>query len=75
MTEFGTLEIVTEVEPKVKEAELTGPQPQATSTNNSHFAEQNKTSNQTAKPQLNTDHQTNTVGEYMSFTYFYQLEE
>ncbi|XP_077069480.1 lethal(3)malignant brain tumor-like protein 3 isoform X6 [Siphateles boraxobius] len=61
MTEFGTLEIVTEAEPKVKEAELTGPQPQTISTNNSNSPEQNKTSNQTAKPQLNTDHQANTV--------------
>uniref|UniRef100_A0A673JG95 Lethal(3)malignant brain tumor-like protein 4 n=1 Tax=Sinocyclocheilus rhinocerous TaxID=307959 RepID=A0A673JG95_9TELE len=60
MTEFGTLEIVTEVEPKVKEAELTGPQPQTTGTNNSHSPEQNKTSNQTAKPQSNTEHQTST---------------
>jgi len=65
MTEFGTLEIVTEAEPKVKEAELTGPQPQTTSTNNSNSPEQNKTSNQTEKPQLNTDHPTNAVGEYM----------
>uniref|UniRef100_A0A672SHX2 Lethal(3)malignant brain tumor-like protein 4 n=1 Tax=Sinocyclocheilus grahami TaxID=75366 RepID=A0A672SHX2_SINGR len=60
MTEFGTLEIVTEVEPKVKEAELTGPQPQTTGTNNSHSPEQNKTSNQTAKPQSNKEHQTST---------------
>uniref|UniRef100_A0A673M642 Lethal(3)malignant brain tumor-like protein 4 n=1 Tax=Sinocyclocheilus rhinocerous TaxID=307959 RepID=A0A673M642_9TELE len=60
MTEFGTLEIVTEVEPKVKEAALTGPQPQTTGTNNTHSSEQNKTSNQTAKPQSNTEHQTNT---------------
>ncbi|XP_050988130.1 lethal(3)malignant brain tumor-like protein 4 isoform X1 [Labeo rohita] len=61
MTEFGTLEIVTEVEPKVKEAELTSPQSQTTSTNNSHSLEQNKTSNQTAKPQSNTEHPTSTV--------------
>uniref|UniRef100_A0A8C2I4Q0 L3MBTL histone methyl-lysine binding protein 1b n=1 Tax=Cyprinus carpio TaxID=7962 RepID=A0A8C2I4Q0_CYPCA len=47
MTEFGTLEIVTEVEPKVKEAELTG-------TNNTNAPEQNKTSNQTAKPHVST---------------------
>ncbi|XP_016142481.1 lethal(3)malignant brain tumor-like protein 3 [Sinocyclocheilus grahami] len=61
MTEFGTLEIVTEVEPKVKEAELTGPQPQTTGTSNTHSSEQNKTLNQTAKPQSNTEHQTNAV--------------
>ncbi|XP_059363868.1 lethal(3)malignant brain tumor-like protein 4 isoform X4 [Carassius carassius] len=61
MTEFGTLEIVTEVEPKVKEAELTGPQPQTTGTNDIHSPEQNKTSNQTAKPQSNTEHQTSPV--------------
>ncbi|XP_059423888.1 lethal(3)malignant brain tumor-like protein 4 isoform X2 [Carassius carassius] len=61
MTEFGTLEIVTEVEPKVKEAELTGPQPQTIGTNNTHSPEQNKTSIQTAKPQSNTEHQSNTV--------------
>ncbi|KTF86463.1 hypothetical protein cypCar_00009832 [Cyprinus carpio] len=61
MTEFGTLEIVTEVEPKVKEAELTGSQPQTTGTNNTNSPEQNKTSNQSAKPQSNTEHQTNTV--------------
>uniref|UniRef100_A0A8C0Y6E1 L3MBTL histone methyl-lysine binding protein 1b n=1 Tax=Cyprinus carpio carpio TaxID=630221 RepID=A0A8C0Y6E1_CYPCA len=60
MTEFGTLEIVTEVEPKVKEAELTGSQPQTTGTNNTNSPEQNKTSNQSAKPQSNTEHQTNT---------------
>lgn len=65
MTEFGTLEIVTEMEPKVKEAELTGPHPQTTGTNNTNAPEQNKTSNQTAKPQSNTEHQTNTVGEYL----------
>uniref|UniRef100_A0A8C2JIP3 L3MBTL histone methyl-lysine binding protein 1b n=1 Tax=Cyprinus carpio TaxID=7962 RepID=A0A8C2JIP3_CYPCA len=55
MTEFGTLEIVTEVEPKVKEAELTSPQPQTIGTNSIHSPEQNKTSNQTAKPRSNTE--------------------
>uniref|UniRef100_A0A8C0Y7D1 L3MBTL histone methyl-lysine binding protein 1b n=1 Tax=Cyprinus carpio carpio TaxID=630221 RepID=A0A8C0Y7D1_CYPCA len=63
MTEFGTLEIVTEVEPKVKEAELTSPQPQTIGTNSIHSPEQNKTSNQTAKPRSNTEHQTSPVGE------------
>uniref|UniRef100_A0A8C2JIJ0 L3MBTL histone methyl-lysine binding protein 1b n=1 Tax=Cyprinus carpio TaxID=7962 RepID=A0A8C2JIJ0_CYPCA len=61
MTEFGTLEIVTEVEPKVKEAELTSPQPQTIGTNSIHSPEQNKTSNQTAKPRSNTEHQTSPV--------------
>lgn len=65
MTEFGTLEIVTELEPKVKEAELTGPQPQTTDTNNTHSPEQNKPSNQTTKAQSNTEHQTSTVGAYL----------
>lgn len=63
MTEFGTLEIVTEAEPKMKEAELTDSQPKTTGTNNSHPPELNKTSNQTAKTQSITDHQTSTVGE------------
>uniref|UniRef100_A0A8C1J325 L3MBTL histone methyl-lysine binding protein 1b n=1 Tax=Cyprinus carpio TaxID=7962 RepID=A0A8C1J325_CYPCA len=63
MTEFGTLEIVTEVEHKVKEAELTSPQPQTIGTNSIHSPEQNKTSNQTAKPRSNTEHQTSPVGE------------
>lgn len=63
MTEFGTLEIVTEVEPKVKEAELTSPQPQTIGTNSIHSPEQNKTSNPTAKPRSNTEHQTSPVGE------------
>ncbi|XP_056331506.1 lethal(3)malignant brain tumor-like protein 4 isoform X2 [Danio aesculapii] len=61
MTEFGTLEIVTEAEPKIKEAALTDPQFKTTGTNNSHPPELNTTSNQTAKIQSNTDtHQTST---------------
>uniref|UniRef100_A0A8C2JDX4 L3MBTL histone methyl-lysine binding protein 1b n=1 Tax=Cyprinus carpio TaxID=7962 RepID=A0A8C2JDX4_CYPCA len=73
MTEFGTLEIVTEVEPKVKEAELTSPQPQTIGTNSIHSPEQNKTSNQTAKPRSNTEHQTSPVGECFSKPFKLQL--
>ncbi|KAI7806850.1 lethal(3)malignant brain tumor-like protein 4 isoform X1 [Triplophysa rosa] len=59
MTEFGTLEIVTEAEPKEKEEGLTDSHPQTTTPNNSHCPEQNKPSSQTAVPQSTTDHQTN----------------
>ncbi|XP_009290631.1 lethal(3)malignant brain tumor-like protein 3 isoform X2 [Danio rerio] len=60
MTEFGTLEIVTEAEPKIKETELTDPQPKITGPINRHPPDLNTTSNQTAKIQSNTDHQTST---------------
>ncbi|XP_052002940.1 lethal(3)malignant brain tumor-like protein 3 [Xyrauchen texanus] len=61
MTEFGTLEIVTEVGPKEKEEEPTDSQPQNKAINNSHSPEQNKPSDQTAMPQSTTDQQTNTA--------------
>lgn len=64
MTEFGTLEMVTEAGPKEKEEGLTDSQPQTTTPNNSHCPEQNKPSSQTAVPQSTTDLQTNIAGKY-----------
>ncbi|XP_055066074.2 lethal(3)malignant brain tumor-like protein 4 isoform X2 [Misgurnus anguillicaudatus] len=66
MTEFGTLEIVTEVEPKEKGEELTDPKPQTTATKNSHPLEQTKPADnksQAAVAQSSTDHQSNTVAD------------
>ncbi|TRY84580.1 hypothetical protein DNTS_001320 [Danionella cerebrum] len=62
MTEFGTLEIVTEAEPKVNEVERSDSKPQTTGTNDVDSSEQNKTLNQTVMHQLNMDQQTNAVG-------------